>query len=958
MVDINSVVDNIMITYHTENKVTCNLKIYVTKDKINILYELLNNIDNNNNFKMETYYSLFNFIVDNVILLYIDNKNSNDIFNTLLLTKLSILNKGQYMLNKLENNISFQLFKKTEINDYVKLSCRYGTFITFLYWLNKIDDIKNLNQQTLEIIMITSIMNSDDRIYKYLIDKTLIINKLFFQKTIIIKELLSNLANSGIPSKYILKRIKLLSTKISLNPYFHFMVHIFNDSKVIYELHKYYYIIPHTFQSLSSLSKSIIHNYKVENFDKILSILNTDEEKNMLYIICIISSNHFIKNYDFNHLILEKIIIDNYSQIIRIINWDFIIIDIHPLSKEIIKILIKNNLIHKFLDNSSIIFINKKIIFFTRFYMVPYIISKENFEYIKPLIRINKVLHKLRILAKQKAKSKVINHNIKMYDILREIKTYSPNENRPILKNGSIHYQYQKQKFTNLPPRHLLPGEIHQYHNFLIREKADGILIDNLPLGIFPSHDLVGNYQVKAEYIEELDLYLIFDIDIPNTTLIDRYNILRNAHTYTCNSKLETINKLDDFFEILKMERQTIIRFLKENKINSIKWYPKFACLVNDSELNDQLIQEIILSENFYYEPYICDGLILSPIDGSREIKIKPLSLMTIDLLYNPNNSNNNNANNNANNGKWVTRDQNDVSHLIIKSDIQKNGKIYRCKPILNGKHLSFSVDSYRYDKKKPNSNTVVNSICNIIKYDWSQDISRNKNKELYYYDTPKKLSSPSLILMINSHRNILFEQIYKLEPSMNQKWLDLGCGNGKLIPLIKKYNPKLYLGLDIDVTPLTKCLKYHDENQDVYLFNKCNLAKQWDDTNGQWFSDYKKYDYVIANYSIMHFFTDLFWEQLDHMVSIGTRFIFNIVSQSLKSLEWSENNSFLKIINDQVIYKFEWIHDDIKTEPFISEEKIFSQLEKSKWKLISKVTINSSHDLSNFYTWWMIEKI
>ena len=939
MVDISSIVDNIMITYHNNNKIECNLKNYIPKDKKDILYELLNNMNNNDNYKMENYFLLFDFIIDNIISLYTNNEHNSNILNTLLLTKLSILNKGQYLLQKLENNISFQLFKNTEINDYIKISSRYGTFITFLYWLNK-NDIKNLDQQTLEIIMITSIMNSDDRIYKFLIDKVIIIDKLFFQKTIVIKELLANLANSGIPPKYMLKRIKLLSTKINLNPYFHFMIHIFNSFKVIYELHKYYYVIPHTFQSLISLCNNIIPDYKVENFEKLLSILKTNEEKVMIYIICLLSCNHFNNNYDFNSLFLEKIIIDNYIQIIKIINWDFIMIDIHPLSKHIIKILIKNNLIHKFLSNSSRILINRKILFFTRFFMIPY--NKENIENIKYLIIINKILHKFRILAKQKVKTKVINHNIKMYDVLREIKTYHPNECKPILKNGSIYYQYQKQKFTNLPPRHLLPGEIHQYHNFLIREKADGILINNLPLGIFPDHELFKNYQVKAEYIEDLDLYLIFDIDIPNTTLIDRYNLLRNAHDYTSNSNLNEINNLDDFFEILKIERQQIIKFLKENEKNPIKWYPKFSCLVNDSKLNNELIQKIILSDNFYYEPYSCDGLILSPIDGSREIKIKPLSLMTIDLLYN--------------NNKWVTRENYDLSDLI-RSDTQQNGKIYRCKPISNNQ-LLFSVDSFRYDKKKPNTSTIVNSICNIIKYNWLLDISKNTTREIYYYDNPKKIHSPSLISMIKVHRNILSEQIYKLQPSMNQNWLDLGCGNGKLIPLIKKYNPKSYLGLDIDITTLLKCLKYHDENQNVYLFNKCNLSKKWDETDGQWFTDYKKYDFVIANYSLMHFFTDLFWDQLDQIVSTGTMFIFNIVSQSSKGSEWSDNNSFLEIVDDQVLYKFEWVHDDVKTEPFISEEKILIQLEKSKWKLINKFTIDSDHELSNFYTWWIIEKI
>ena len=138
----------------------------------------------------------------------------------------------------------------------------------------------------------------------------------------------------------------------------------------------------------------------------------------------------------------------------------------------------------------------------------------------------------------------------------------------------------QKQKFTLLPPRHLLPGEIHQYNNFLIKEKADGLLIENLPIGIYPEHNIINNYQVKAEYIEELDLYLIFDIDIPNTTLIERYNILRQSHPYISDT-LKQINNLEEFFNILMGERENIKIFLKENQKYPIKWYPKFSCIVN-----------------------------------------------------------------------------------------------------------------------------------------------------------------------------------------------------------------------------------------------------------------------------------------------------------------------------------------------------------------------------------------
>jgi 2-polyprenyl-3-methyl-5-hydroxy-6-metoxy-1,4-benzoquinol methylase len=504
-----------------------------------------------------------------------------------------------------------------------------------------------------------------------------------------------------------------------------------------------------------------------------------------------------------------------------------------------------------------------------------------------------------------------------------------------------------------LPPRHLLPGEINIYNNYLLREKADGILINNIPIGIYPHVQILNNYQVKAEYIEEIDLYLIFDIDIPNTTIEERYDILRKNHPLTCNTSMQNINSIDEFIKIFKYEREIIKQFLIDNNSEPIKWFPKFACKYDfnnvdklNIELNIELIQKIILAQDKeIYEiitnskPYSCDGLILTPLNGTREIKIKPQSMMTIDLLFN--------------NNKWLDRNNNDWSHIINSTKQRKEGRIYRCYP--NDTFNKFNVGEYRYDKKKPNPYNIVDTIIVIVKYNWLQDFNQMKT---YYYDSSKKITLQEIINTIKTQYDNLVTEIVNVSPELNKSWLDLGCGYGKLIPIIKKYNPKKYLGMDADINQLIKALQYTDINPDIYTFNPCNLDKYWNDTLIKWNSLNKKikYDYIIANFSLMHFCTDAFWLQLNEIVHSETIFIFNLVAlPDNTENEWKLHNSYLKIKDNKTIYKFEWIHDEEKIEPFISDKEINEYIKKYNWKVLKNHSFNSKHSLVNFYKWWVL---
>jgi hypothetical protein len=964
---VQTEIDKIMKIHAQGNCIVYNIPNNVRKYEL--FYKLIsqtdsipikNNNDHNINFKMEYYYNIFEFVIDEMNKVYNNKQSDDEIINSFdhiikyaLLSKLSVLSKGQLLLNKLLHRIKKINLSNDAKLEYLKESSRIGTFMNFIFWLKKTSykTIDKLPSEYKEKIFKFSIGNSDDRLFKFILKKIIINDKLLFQKnTYLIKELIQTLGFSLVPPKYILKRIKILSGYISLVPYFADMINAFNSDKIILELHKHYYVVPHEFNSINQILSTFVSynwNHEMEtnnviitnNFELFINKLLTIEEKVMVDIIMALLYDTYQTSNIHKQSIIDNIVNVNYIKIIEMISWDNIVSSNIMLNKVILS-LSSQQLMNKYYSYYNG-YINPRLIFYTRF--LPICLQSKRTE----LININLLLHTLRVYVKTKCKTNVVQHKVKIFDLLREIKYYDPKKNISILKQGSIRYQTQKQKFTNLPPRHLLPGEINIYKHYLLKEKADGILINNIPTGIYPYVQILNNYQVKAEYIEELDLYLIFDIDIPNTTIEERYDILRKNHPLTCNTCMQKINSIDDFIEIFKRERYIINQFIDDNKSEPIKWYPKFACRYDFNiidKINIELIQNIIIKNELIFnsKPYRCDGLILTPLDGAREIKIKPRCMMTIDLLFN--------------NKKWLDRNNNDWSHIIDNTKKQiKGGRIYRCYP--DNTFNKFNVREYRYEKKKPNTYNIVDNITVIVKYDWLSDL--NQMKKLYY-DSPKKISSKEIINIIKTQTDNLVSEIVNIAPELNKSWLDLGCGKGKLIPIIKKYNPKKYLGMDADVNQLFKALHYTEAKQDIYTFNPCNLDKNWNDTPMKWNNHYNKikYDYIIANFSLMHFCTDSFWIQLNEIVHSETIFVFNLVALSNDTEnEWREANSYLKIKDSKTFYKFEWIHDEEKTEPYISDKEINDYIKKYNWKVLNKRSFNSKHSLVNFYKWWILSK-
>jgi len=850
-----------------------------------------------------------------------------------------------------------------------------GNLPTFIFWKTLFNT--DMTNDDSSIYLEQSIKNSDNRIFKWYISQ----KNINLQKTSVITNMLSNiLSSSKTPSKYILKKIKILSENVNLIPYFSQMISYTSEGDIIYQLMKYYYKVPMDIENINNILK--IEDLKALNAQKIFELLKTPQEKTLLVVGKILEPfNTVMKGCSslyksFIDLDIDyKVIIENLEEYVNQINLILSESESNSLNindifntpcncgkkcfGSLLSKMAELNIFHKINFHNFIKEENKgsyygwynksknlysiRLQWLTKFYPITNKYTATASIYKQ--LAVNKILSFLRIIAKRKSKTKILSIRSKYLPLMEELMNYKPT-NKPVLKNGSINWQYQKQKFTNLPPRNLLPNEINIYKNFLLREKADGILLNNLPLNIEPKCEDIFIRQVKAEYVEDLDLYLIFDIELPNTNILNRYEFLRSKHSYTVNKEIVSVSNIAELTTAIEEERKIFKKFLEDTKDIKNRWYPKISFLVEDvtNEFKKEIILEIINNEDSRFSKFInnegsyqCDGIILAPLSGlsMRDIKIKPKKLMTIDLLFDGNN--------------WLDKEKNKYNHLIKLNEIKpKSNKIYRCYPENN----YYEPREIRFDKKYANSGDIVNQIMVIYKYKWDEDVT---SLGPYYHLNKKPILNQNHIKQLEEQTNMLQTQLQKMLPENGKTWLDLGCGKGKLTHYIKKYNPKKYVGLDVDEQILLNNIHIIDE-LDWIKFSPCNLRSDWD--LSKWFSiKNMKFDYIVLNFSLMHLFdSDDFWTQLNEVCKPNTKILFNVVADNIKTTEYKNLNAYMKYDNNKVIYYFPWSQSHEISENFISKNFIEEKVRKYNF-LIDSFENLGTDTLVSKYDWYIIEK-
>jgi len=679
---ISKEINKILQLYSNNNLENYDIISININDRINLLFELMHRVHNKklnditNNYKCTYYYKLCEYIIDNFIIIYNNNnildnikkKLDNDIIEYKLLFKLCEINKGQILLYKLKNRL-INIINKKIIYDMMIHSSLYGSIIIFMYWFEMLNiNINSLSYELMEKIICNAIINSDDRLYKYLINNVLLVNKTKFINENLIKNMISKLIIC--PPKYILKKIKILSQIVDLNPYLNYMIITLynvntkekNNINMICELHKYYYKSYNYSELYTIINIFSIYFETIEYVYNLLDNILNNNDKLLLKLIMIICYNYmnFDKEYDINEL--DKIIYNNSYEIFRTINLDYLI-DINNCSikNDIFKILIKYKLINEYVLIKENL-INNKIIYYTRF------LSSKNIN----VIKINKILHYLRMYVKRFKNIKFIN-------------------NLPNINNTHYHrFNFTPLKYDNIK-------NILSYNDYFIRYKSFGFIINNIPNYAYPNTNLLHSYQVKAEYIDDLNIYLIYDIDIPNTTIYQRYKLLQDNHQFTNNTNIiSNVNTLDELKNIINKDIINMYKFSNLYKEDT-KWYPLLLC-----NIDKNLIKDILSNIN-----NICTnkfkGLILSCYNNYNnydncDTKIYPLKHLSINIKYD---------------NEWYDANNNKINNIHLNNLKIKSG-IYKC---FIDKNLVFKVNNKIFYSKIIDNAETINNLIDYTKY-------------------------------------------------------------------------------------------------------------------------------------------------------------------------------------------------------------------------------------------------
>ena len=462
-------------------------------------------------YKNKNKFSFFKTLLSNFKIKKIDlenelnNSQSLEIFFKLIKQIIKI-DKGQHLLKLFPyQEIIKKLISKDEYSIPLYFMSGVSSTLPVFIEIDKLFENKSCLDCAYRSILSAACRNSDVRVIKYIINNFHDYHKPSWNNESFIKILITQIFSYHIPVKHSLRRMKIISSKINLVPYFGYMIDIVPNLETLLTLHKYYgsesFKAEHNnITSLTNLvlggnSFDILEDEEQKNLiKKGLSILNRKYDKADFLL------NIFARTRTLFKIDITKYIDSNYGGLIKNIS------------------IIVDNIFNDYIEDESYKHYNisdlkalfkvcqpdisrymkakyiKKLIF-----MIPFIdysptthTNNLNFYNFRKLgCQLNFIKFTIKIWLRRNQKVLKLENKLKKIRLLNEITNFKPDSSIPILSKGSAQYQLSKQEFTKLPPRHILPNEIKNLSEtdeglYLIREKADGCLVDFISKDVEP----------------------------------------------------------------------------------------------------------------------------------------------------------------------------------------------------------------------------------------------------------------------------------------------------------------------------------------------------------------------------------------------------------------------------------------------------------------------------------------
>lgn len=425
----------------------------------------------------------------------------------------------------------------------------------------------------------------------------------------------------------------------------------------------------------------------------------------------------------------------------------------------------------------------------------------------------------------------------------------------------------------------------------------------------------------QCEYIENLDLYLVFDSkSYPvkhSNNLVNRMTWIRNMHKVATNLKINIINSIEDL-EICVIKDINLLKKYLTTTNDIIKWYPKIIMQLNLDPLKVLYYLEKNIDNLLIFKT---DGWIISclkPIGklSSKIYKYKPKNELTIDILFD--------------NNCWYSKEAplNNINDKNIKEIY--NNSIWRC----NWDNNNWIPCEIRKDKKIPNNIKIIRDLENIHNNYWSSSDLIYFIKNYYYCDIKENLSVNEKIYL-SCQREIMNKNVsYLIKNNKIENILDIGCGKGYLCKIINK-NIK-FVGIDIDPVNIFILMEKYSSK---------NYRWIWEDINNFELNFEDKYDFIVIN-NVIHLIENHqdFFNNLNKITKKGSLLYIHFLDEDLINFNEIINDK-IKIYNEKQNYyffQFPWKKNVIK-EKMISFKELDSVIIKNNWYFIDDIKICSN---------------